>query len=80
MGMHVGVAGYLLVFGLVWGLLRYEFKMPRLISVTFGGLLVLMGVIAAAVGQAAGLGSMSSLSGVVAGVLVSLSLLLSIVS
>ena len=80
MGLYIGLAGYLLVFGLVWGLLRYEFEMPRLISVGLGGALVLFGLVAAAVGQAAGLGSMTGLSSVVAGILVSLALLLTIVS
>ena len=80
MNPYAGVAAYLLVFALVWGLLRYEFEVPRLVSVAFGGALAAFGLIAAAVGQAAGPGAMSCLSSVGGGILVSLSLLLTIVS
>ncbi|SNZ15140.1 hypothetical protein SAMN06269185_2392 [Natronoarchaeum philippinense] len=80
MGAYIGAVGFVVLFGLVWILLRYEFEMPRLVALTFGALVVGVGVIGAAVGQLAGIGSLSGLSGVAVGVTVTLPMLLALVS
>ncbi|GAA0668506.1 hypothetical protein ACFQDG_14880 [Natronoarchaeum mannanilyticum] len=77
---YTGLAGFLVVFGLVWGLLRYEFEMPRLVALAFGAMLVGLGVIAAALGQLAGMGSLAGFSGVAVGVTATSSVLLALVS
>lgn len=77
---QIAAAGYLLLLGLVWGLLRYEFGMPRIVSAAFGGTVITVGVLAAALAQLAGLGSMSGFTGIVTSIVVSAGLLLSVVA
>lgn len=45
--LYAGVAGYVLLFAVVGGLLRIEFEMPTVLSVGFASLCVLFGVIVA---------------------------------
>ena len=80
MSAYIGVIGFVVLFGLVWGLLRYEFEMPRLVALSFGGLVFGLGVVGAVAGQLAGIGSLSGLSGVAVGVTVTLPMLLALVS
>ncbi|WP_256392934.1 hypothetical protein [Natronoarchaeum rubrum] len=77
---QIVLAGFLAVVGLVWGLLRYEFGMPRGVALAFGGTLVLLGVIAAGIGQLAGMGPVAGVSGLALGVTATLSVLLALVS
>lgn len=56
-------AGYVLAFGMLVALLRFEYEMPRLTSWAFGGSVVALGFLLALTGEVVGLASFEQLSG-----------------
>jgi len=55
--------GYVLAFGMLLALLRYEYEMPRLTSTAFAGSVVALGFLVALTGEVAGLASFEQMSG-----------------
>jgi len=59
----VAVGGYVLAFGMLLALLRFEYEMPTLTSAAFGGSVVALGFLLALTGEVAGLVSFERVSG-----------------
>jgi hypothetical protein len=59
----IAAGGYVLAFGMMLALLRFEYEMPRLTSAAFGGSVVALGFLIALTGEIAGLASFEQLSG-----------------